>query len=141
VTIRTDRVLAQLLREVHTGVTRRLAAVLQGHGCSLEEWWVLSALAAVSGRPMNEIAESAMLPSPSLTKLVDRMVQENLVYRRGDVTDRRRVMLFPTERGNARYAAIRAAVATDEAEFTAQAGSRAVADLRAALERVAGALR
>jgi DNA-binding MarR family transcriptional regulator len=102
---------------------------------------VLSALAAVPGRPMHEIAESAMLLSSSLTKLVDRMVADNLVYRRGDVTDRRRIMLFPTARGTTKYAAVRSAVDADEAAFAAQVGTGAVDDLRAALEQVAGALR
>ena len=90
---------------------------------------------------MNEIAEAAMLPSPSLTKLVDRMVQDNLVYRRSDVADRRRVMLFPTDRGNAVYALARAAVDADEAELTARAGAATLAGLRAALGAVAGVLR
>ena len=42
---------------------------------------------------MTEVAEFAMPPAPSLTKVVDRMVSLNLVYRRPDLRDRRRVLI------------------------------------------------
>lgn len=91
--------LAHLLSHAERRLGRRLAAVLAKEDCSVEEWRVLSAVADGQGHPMSEIAEHALMPAPTLTKLVDRMVAGNLVYRRPDPVDRRRVLLYLTARG------------------------------------------
>ncbi|MGW3094447.1 MarR family winged helix-turn-helix transcriptional regulator [Streptomyces sp. NPDC001102] len=91
--------LAHLLSHAERRVGRRLAAVLAEENCSVEEWRVLSAIADGQGHPMSEIADHALMPAPTLTKLVDRMVAGNLVYRRPDPDDRRRVLLLLTGRG------------------------------------------
>ncbi|MGW3123704.1 MarR family winged helix-turn-helix transcriptional regulator [Streptomyces sp. NPDC001107] len=91
--------LAHLLSHAERRLGRRLAAVLAEEGCSVEEWRVLSITADGHGHPMTEIADHALMPAPSLTKLVDRMVAANLVHRRPDPTDRRRVLLYVTARG------------------------------------------
>ncbi|MGC0344007.1 MarR family winged helix-turn-helix transcriptional regulator [Streptomyces sp. SLBN-8D4] len=91
--------LAHLLSHAERRLGRRLSAVLAEEGCSVEEWRVLSAVADGQGHPMSEIAEHALMPAPTLTKLVDRMVAGNLVYRRPDPDDRRRVLLHLTARG------------------------------------------
>ena len=91
--------LAHLLSHAERRLARRLAALLAEEGCSLEQWRVLSLTADGRGHPMTEIAEHALMPAPSLTKLVDRMVADNLVYRRPDPTDRRRVLLHLSARG------------------------------------------
>ena len=91
--------LAHLLSHAERRLVNRLAAVLADEGCSVEQWRVLSVIADDQGHPMAEIAEYALLPAPSLTKLVDRMVADNLVYRRADPHDRRRVLLHLSARG------------------------------------------
>lgn len=48
---------------------------------------------------MSEIAQFAMLPAPSLTRLIDRMVSDNLVHRTADPGDRRRVLVHIAPRG------------------------------------------
>jgi DNA-binding MarR family transcriptional regulator len=141
VTTTTDRELAHLLTEVQGSIARRLAVVLRGQGCSVEEWWVLNAISEDGGRPMNEIGDFAMLPKPSLTKLVDGMVGQNLVYRRGDVQDRRRVLLFLTVRGKKKLTAAKAAVADEEACLAELLGAEHLEGLRAVLGRLAESLR
>ncbi|CAM5591270.1 hypothetical protein SALBM311S_03210 [Streptomyces alboniger] len=91
--------LAHLLSHAERRLVERLAAVLTEEGCSVEQWRVLSIAADGEGHPMTEIAEYALMPAPSLTKLVDRMVADNLVYRRPDPDDRRRVLLYLSDRG------------------------------------------
>ncbi|MGW2716566.1 MarR family winged helix-turn-helix transcriptional regulator [Streptomyces sp. NPDC001492] len=91
--------LAHLLSHAERRLVQRLAGVLAQEGCSVEEWRVLTAVADGQGHPMTEIAEHVLMPAPSLTKLVDRMVAGNLVYRRPDPDDRRRVLLHLTARG------------------------------------------
>ncbi|MGI5169561.1 MarR family winged helix-turn-helix transcriptional regulator [Spirillospora sp. CA-253888] len=95
---------AHLLTAVERQVTARLSAALAEAGCTPEEWRVLALLADGRGHPMTEIAEYAMLPPPTLTKLIDRMVAANRVHRRVDDADRRRVLVLLTERGRAAHA-------------------------------------
>ena len=71
---------------------------------------MLSLLADGSGHSMSEIAEFALMPPPSTTKLIDRMVSNNLVYRRVDPTDRRRVLVFLSARGRAAHRRLRPVV-------------------------------
>ena len=59
---------------------------------------------------MSEIAEFMLMPPPSTTKLIDRLVSTNLVYRRVDPADRRRVLVFLAARGRAAHRRLRPAV-------------------------------
>ena len=52
---------------------------------------------------MSELAEVAQLPPASLTRLIDGMVGDNLVYRKADARDRRLVLVHVTPRGSALY--------------------------------------
>jgi DNA-binding MarR family transcriptional regulator len=48
---------------------------------------------------MTAVAEAAFLPPATLTKLVDQLVDQNLVHRRVDPLDRRRILAHLTPRG------------------------------------------
>lgn len=95
--------LAQLLSQVEHRVTRRLAAALKEAGSTVEQWRILLLLSDGGGHAMTEIADFALVPAPTLTRLVDRMVANNLVYRRVDHQDRRRVLVFLSDRGKSHY--------------------------------------
>ena len=77
--------------------------VLRMRRSSLQEWQVLSMLSDNAGHSMGEIARFVLMPAPSLTKLVDQMVSRQLVYRRTDPSDRRRVLIFISARGRAAH--------------------------------------
>ncbi|HVW39950.1 MAG TPA: MarR family transcriptional regulator [Amycolatopsis sp.] len=94
-----ERDLFHILSNAERRVAQRLATVLDAAGCSVEQWRVLTLLEDGHGHPMTELAEFALLPAPTTTKLVDRMVADNLVYRRADPADRRRVLVYLAERG------------------------------------------
>jgi DNA-binding MarR family transcriptional regulator len=95
--------LVGLLSRAERCVTARLAAVLEEQGSSLDDWRVLSLLREGGGLPMSAVAEATMLPPPTLTKRVDRLVAANLVHRRVDDADRRRVLVVLAPRGRATY--------------------------------------
>ncbi|MHA7663515.1 MarR family winged helix-turn-helix transcriptional regulator [Mycolicibacterium sp. HS_4_1] len=76
-------------------------------GLTVRQWHVLAALEGGVGKPMTALAEVTLLPGPSLTRLVDGMVDDNLVLRKADVVDRRRVLVYQTRRGGALYRQIR----------------------------------
>ncbi|MFE2578913.1 MarR family winged helix-turn-helix transcriptional regulator [Streptomyces sp. NPDC059378] len=65
------------------------------------------------GIPMTALAGHAFLPAPSLTKLMDRLVDQNLVYRRIDPADRRRVLARLTPRGMQRWQSMAREVRSD----------------------------
>jgi DNA-binding MarR family transcriptional regulator len=95
---------AQALSRAERCVTRQLARALEADGCTIEQWRVVLLLADGRGHPMSEIAEFALVPAPSLTRLIDRMVTDGLVHRRADARDRRRVLVHLTRRGRALHA-------------------------------------
>ena len=94
--------LLQLLNDVHERMVTRAAAAVAG-SARLDEWAVLAVLSDGVGHPMSQIAELTHIPPPTMTKLVDRMVANGLVYRRTDTVDRRRVFAFSTARGRQRH--------------------------------------
>jgi DNA-binding MarR family transcriptional regulator len=71
---------------------------------------------------MSEVAEHAFLPAPTLTKLVDRLVANNIVYRRVDLEDRRRVRIFLTARGKSLHRRLSGIVERSQGEVLAATG-------------------
>jgi DNA-binding MarR family transcriptional regulator len=102
--------LLHLLAHAQHYVASLVAAALREQQSSIEEWRVLSLLADRAGHSMSEIADYALMPAPTTTKLIDRMVSNNLVHRRVDPTDRRRVLVFLAPRGRNAYRRLRGVV-------------------------------
>lgn len=90
---------------------------------SVEQWRALVLLGDGAGHPMSEIAQFAMLPAASVTRLIDRMVNDSLVHRMADPADRRRVLVHIAPRGErlrrqlaARLEDIQGAVLAEDAD-------------------------
>ncbi|OLL70962.1 Transcriptional regulator, MarR family [Pseudonocardia sp. Ae168_Ps1] len=117
-------------------VERRIEELVRPpHGPGLDAWRVLDLLADGEGHPMSEIAAHAMVPAPTLTKIVDRLVERGLVYRRPDEIDRRRVLVLLAARGRELHGSLRAGVDAVEREVHDALGPDADLVL-AALERL-----
>ncbi len=96
--------LIQRLSQAELQLTRRLADVLAAEGdISVDEWRVLVLLADDQGHPMREVADFTLLPAANTTRLIDRMTSTNLVHRRADPDDRRRILVFLARRGRKRF--------------------------------------
>lgn len=108
--------LLQLLTRAERLAARKLQGVLDEFGCSAEAWRVLALLSDGQGHHMTAIADCAFLPPPSLTKLVDQLVEQNLVYRRVDPLDRRRILARLTPRGQRYWQRLSRRVSADWAE-------------------------
>ncbi|BBF98824.1 MULTISPECIES: MarR family winged helix-turn-helix transcriptional regulator [Pseudonocardia] len=108
----------RLLSMAERGATQRLDDALRSVGADLDQWRVLSLLAERGGCPMNVVAEHALLLAPKCSKLVDRMVSANLVLRRPDEHDRRRVLIFASARGREALAHWDSAVADVRQRFS-----------------------
>ncbi|MFC4468625.1 MarR family winged helix-turn-helix transcriptional regulator [Streptomyces xiangluensis] len=131
----SDLDFARALTLVERSVVSRLGEALKAEGATLEEWRVLSFLGDGAGHAMTEIAEFALLSAPTLTKVVDRMVSLNLVLRRVDDADRRRVLVFASERGNDALGRWTAAVEQEQEGIVTALGSEETALLRTLLQR------
>lgn len=107
-------------------------------GPTLEAWRVLDLLADGGGHSMTEIATYALVLPPTLTKIADRLIDAALVYRRPDDTDRRRILVFLSERGREQHTALAPRVAAAEHEFVAALGGIDVAHLTRLLDHLAG---
>jgi DNA-binding MarR family transcriptional regulator len=118
-----DRDLAHLLSRAERLPPARLAALLEPENCTFDEWRVLKILADGHGHVMTEIADSALLAAPTLTKLMDRMVYDGLVYRRADSRDRRRVLAYLALAGRDLYERAAAIVAAELAALGDDASS------------------
>ena len=69
---------------------------------SVDGWRVLGALRSGDGHTMSEISAAMSIPPPSLTRIVDKLVDGGFVVRRVDAMDRRRVLIYLSARGKAK---------------------------------------
>jgi len=89
----------RLLSMAERAATQRLDDALKAKGSGIDQWRILSLLVEQGGCPRHVVGEHALMLAPKLSKLVDRMVSANLVLRRADEHDRRRVLLYAAPRG------------------------------------------
>ncbi|TGD89406.1 MarR family transcriptional regulator [Mycolicibacterium sp. CH28] len=75
------------------------SGLLDSDVTNIEGWRVLGALRNGDGFTMSEISAAMSIPPPTLTRIVDKLVDGGLVLRRVDATDRRRVLVYLSARG------------------------------------------
>jgi DNA-binding MarR family transcriptional regulator len=93
---------------------RGLAARLADDGCTLDQWRVLRALDDDEGHVMGELADSLQIAQPTLTRVVDGLVDSAWVYRRPSLEDRRRVAVHLSRQGRVRLGRLDAVVRAHE---------------------------
>lgn len=110
----TDLSLVEALTVAQRRLARALGAVLAEEGYTVDQWRILRALADGTGHPMGELAEALQMPHPTLTRLMDGLVDTSLVYRRQTATDRRRVTVHLSRQGQTRLRRLDALVTAHE---------------------------
>jgi DNA-binding MarR family transcriptional regulator len=93
--------LAYLIATVNRQLEEELQETLRPEGVPIEQFRIMNALVSSNGRSMRDLASIVLVDPSSLTKIVDRMVTESLVYRAVAPDDRRRILIFLTARGKA----------------------------------------
>jgi DNA-binding MarR family transcriptional regulator len=129
--------LSHLVGRVNHRISRQIERTLGADGLTIEQWRVLDLLSDGEGHPMTEIAGHAMVPAPTLTKIIDRLSEAALVYRRPAETDRRRVLVFLSDHGRARHAGLAPLVTEVEAELLVDLDELDLALLTRLLRRLA----
>ena len=87
--------LHHLVRQRETALGRELAQA----GLTLSQWQVLATLSRLDKATMGEVAAFCATDRTTLTRTVDRMVDDGLVQRDRDLVDRRQVHLNLTDKG------------------------------------------
>lgn len=95
--------LAYLIASVNRQLEEELSDVLKPQGIAIEQFRILTALSISDCRPMRDLASTVLVDPASLTKIVDRMVVEALVFRALDPEDRRKVLICLASKGKALY--------------------------------------
>jgi DNA-binding MarR family transcriptional regulator len=95
--------LPELIRGVNRRLEQMLEAELKPRSMSLHQYRVLKALTEGNGLPMGDLATRLFVDGPTLTKIIDRMVESAEVYRGPDPHDRRKVLIFLSRRGAAQF--------------------------------------
>jgi DNA-binding MarR family transcriptional regulator len=126
--------LAYLLAQASREINRQLEARLRQEGVPVEQWRILKVLSDGAGHSMGELAEAVLLNHPTLTKMIDRMVSDALVYRVHDPDDRRKVLMYISERGKALAQRLNLLAQSQETHIAENCGDRATADLKRLLE-------
>ncbi|WP_236949990.1 MarR family winged helix-turn-helix transcriptional regulator [Mycobacterium sp. MS1601] len=76
--------------------------LLDNEVSTIEGWRVLGALRGGDGFTMTEMSTAMAIPPPTLTRIVDKLVDGGFVLRRVDATDRRRVLTYLSARGKSK---------------------------------------
>jgi DNA-binding MarR family transcriptional regulator len=126
--------LAYLIAQADRQIHRRLDEEFRSEGIPVEQWRILKLLAESNGRSMGELAEAALLNHPTLTKTIDRMVSQALVYRRADKADGRKVLIFISAQGRATIERLNRLANSQEAEIVETYGGREAEELKRLIE-------
>lgn len=91
----------QLLR-AREAAMERFRPMLRQHGLTEQQWRVLRVLAANDRLDAGELAERCFLLGPSLSRILQALVGEDLIKRTTDPKDQRRHILRLTAAGRSR---------------------------------------
>lgn len=122
--------IAYLLAQANRQVEKQLDDEFRAEGVPVEQWRILTLLTEKNGRSMSNLTRAALLNHPTLTKMIDRMVSDALVYRRADPADGRRVLIFISERGRAVNERLNRLANQHQAELVEDYGDRQTEALR-----------
>lgn len=130
-----DVVMPALLRAARGPYRDAVRTALAASGCSdlpPNGAYVVGAIARF-GLPMGQIIEELGVSKQTAGQLVDTMVLRGYLVRSPDPSDRRRLSVTLTERGQAAHETVRNAIAGVDAELAGRIGAERLAQTKAGL--------
>lgn len=91
--------LPYLLSHAYSLLARRINSIAEKEAVSVNEFKVLSTLIGNDGLSLRQLAEMMQVKQPTLSRIVDSMVDSELLTRRDAAGDRRRIEIRLTEAG------------------------------------------
>jgi DNA-binding MarR family transcriptional regulator len=128
--------LAYVIASVNRQLEAELEERLRPGGVPIEQYRILEVLDASEPAAMGEIATQSLIEGPTLTKIIDKMVAEGLVYRAPDPNDRRRVLILTAPGGKALFKRLRGVSTAQEQRLVDLLASDGAATLRSLLKEL-----
>ena len=122
--------LAYMIASVNRQLENELEERLRPGGVPIEQFRILEVLDATEPCAMGEIAAQSLIEPPTLTKIIDKMVADGLVYRSPDPNDRRRVLILMAPAGKALFKRLRGVSSAQEQRLVELLESEGAAELR-----------
>jgi DNA-binding MarR family transcriptional regulator len=116
--------LVDALTSVQRMLARDLTARFEDEGVALEQWRVMRVLANAPGVSMGEIAAALEIPQPTLTRVVDSLVDLALLYRTQSAEDRRKISVHLSTLGQRKLARLDALAAAHERSLATLLGEQ-----------------
>lgn len=128
--------LAYMIASINRQLEAELEDRLRPGGVPIEQYRILEVLDASEPAAMGEIATQSLIEAPTLTKIVDKMVAEGLVYRAPDPNDRRRVLILTAPGGKALFKRLRGVSGAQEQRIMDLLEGEKAAQLRSLLKEL-----
>jgi DNA-binding MarR family transcriptional regulator len=122
--------LAYMIASINRQLESELEERLRPGGVPIEQFRILEVLDASEPCAMGEIASQSLIEPPTLTKIIDKMVADGLVYRAPDPHDRRRVLILTATAGKALYKRLRGVSTAQEQRIVELLQSDKAAELK-----------
>lgn len=128
-----SRSLPMSLLRAREAVMRQFRPSLRQHGLTEQQWRILRALAALDAVEVTELARTAFLLGPSLSRILRDLEARHLIERKTAIEDQRRSMVSISEKGVKLMAVVAPTSEAIYAEITRRFGARKLTELQAML--------
>lgn len=125
-----SRSLPMSLLRAREAVMRQFRPSLREHGLTEQQWRILRALASLEAVEVTELARTAFLLGPSLSRILRDLEARDLIERRTAKADLRRSMVSISKEGVKLMASVAPTSETIYAEITRRFGARKLAELQ-----------
>jgi homoprotocatechuate degradation regulator HpaR len=125
-----SRSLPMSLLRAREAVMRQFRPSLRQHGLTEQQWRILRALAAIDAIEVTELARTAFLLGPSLSRILRDLEARRLVERKTAKTDLRRGVVSISEKGVKLMEVVAPSSEAIYAEITRRYGAKKLAELQ-----------
>lgn len=125
-----SRSLPMSLLRAREAVMRQFRPSLRQHGLTEQQWRILRALAAIDAVEVTELARTAFLLGPSLSRILRDLEARHLIERKTARADQRRSMVSISEKGVKLMASVAPRSEAIYAEITRRFGARRLSELQ-----------
>ena len=125
-----SRSLPMSLLRAREAVMRQFRPSLRRHGLTEQQWRILRALAAIDAIEVTELARTAFLLGPSLSRILRDLDARGLIERKTAKTDLRRGLISISEKGIKLMEVIAPSSEAIYAAITRRYGARKLAELQ-----------
>ncbi|MBR1177739.1 homoprotocatechuate degradation operon regulator HpaR [Bradyrhizobium sp. KB893862 SZCCT0404] len=125
-----SRSLPMSLLRAREAVMRQFRPNLREHGLTEQQWRILRALASIEAAEVTELARTAFLLGPSLSRILRDLEARNLIERKTAKADQRRSMVSISKEGVKLMASVAPNSEAIYAEITRRFGARKLAELQ-----------